>query len=246
MKDSNELKQRLIGSIKSMSKTVLRGLSVILFPVIVLLIILTASVYYICVFVDGKGAEDWSGTPYAANQYTNTSSISDDGTISSGYTAQEIWDKNKEEGGRASLYLDNADQLAKLMNAELVTQYIDTRENPDEEIDWEKVNKADSKNVQGIIKLKRADSDGNTSTMTYVDQETFEDYIDKYNSSGSESDKNAALSHFTLENSSLSSGTAGGGQAKEIEEGTTINIKSGLGSYIYGMAENYKYNIYSI
>ena len=33
MKDSNELKQRLIGSIKSMSKTVLRGLSVILFPV---------------------------------------------------------------------------------------------------------------------------------------------------------------------------------------------------------------------
>ena len=29
MKDSNELKQRLIGSIKSMSKTVLRGLSVI-------------------------------------------------------------------------------------------------------------------------------------------------------------------------------------------------------------------------
>ncbi len=230
MKDSNELKQRLIGSIKSMSKTVLRGLSVILFPVIVLLIILTASVYYIYVFVDGKGAEDWSGTPYAANQYTNTSSISDDGTISSGYTAQEIWDKNKEEGGRASLYLDNADQLAKLMNAELVTQYIDTRENPDEEIDWEKVNKADSKNVQGIIKLKRADSDGNTSTMTYVDQETFEDYIDKYNSSGSESDKNAALSHFTLENSSLSSGTAGGGQAKEIEEGTTINIKSGLGS----------------
>lgn len=230
MKDSNELKQRLIGSIKSMSKTVLRGLSVILFPVIVLLIILTASVYYIYVFVDGKGAEDWSGTPYAANQYTNTSSISDDGTISSGYTAQEIWDKNKEEGGRASLYLDNADQLAKLMNAELVTQYIDTRENPDEEIDWEKVNKADSKDVQGIIKLKRADSDGNTSTMTYVDQETFEDYIDKYNSSGSESDKNAALSHFTLENSSLSSGTAGGGQAKEIEEGTTINIKSGLGS----------------
>lgn len=230
MKDSNELKQRLIGSIKSISKTALRSLRVILFPVIVLLIILTASVYYIYVFVDGKGADDWSGTPYAANQYTNTSSISGDGTISSGYTAQEIWDKNKENKGRVNLYLDNAEQLAKLMNAELVTQYIDTRENPDEEIDWEKVNKADSKDVQGIIKLKRADSDGNTSTMTYVDQETFEDYIDKYNSSGSESDKNAALSHFTLENSSLSSGTAGGGQAKEIEEGTTINIKSGLGS----------------
>ena len=233
MKDGNELKQRLIGSIKSISKNVIRNVIRILLPIIMLLIIFVSSVYYIYVFVDGKGSDDWGGTPYAANQYTNTSSISGDGTISSGYTAQEIWDKNKEEGGRASLYLDNADQLAKLMNAELVTQYLDTRENPDEEIDWEKVNKADSKEVQGIIKLKRADSDGNTNTMTYVDQETFEEYIDKYNSSGSESDKKAALSHFTLENASLSSGASGsasGGQAKEIEEGTTINIKSGLGS----------------
>lgn len=52
-------------------------------------------------------------------------------------------------------YLEGPEDLLKLMNAELITNYPDTRENPDEEIDWETLNKnVDSNEVQGIIKFK--------------------------------------------------------------------------------------------
>ena len=91
------------------------------------------------------------------------------------------------------------------MNAEIVTNYPDTR--PEGEIDepldeefWDNLNKnVDSTETQGIIKLKRAMDDGTTQTMTYVTPETFNMYIENYNISGSEADKQTALKHFTIE-----------------------------------------------
>lgn len=77
------------------------------------------------------------------------------------------------------------------MNAEVVTQYPDLRKDPDKKIDWDKVLK-DSDSLQGIIKFKRAGTDNTKTTMTYVDQETFQGYIDEYNKTGSETAKQNA------------------------------------------------------
>ncbi len=58
----------------------------------------------------------------SAKKYTNDVTINDDGTVSTGITAQELWDDMIKKGYEVDKYLDNADELAYLMNAELVTQ----------------------------------------------------------------------------------------------------------------------------
>lgn len=168
--------------------------------------------------------------PYVVNDYSNNIDISNDGNIESKLSAQELWDKMKEENNTALRYLESPEQLKKLMNVELITKYLDTRSNPDEPIDWnsDKLSDINSKEIQGIVKLKRADSDGKISTLSYVDPGTFQSYIDEYNSTGSEDAKKNALKHFTLETSTINSST---GQAATITKGQTIELPSGLGQY---------------
>lgn len=177
-------------------------------------------------YKDGKK----SNTPYAVQQHVSNVNIGSSGKIESGMSAQELWDQMKKDGSRVNKYLKNPKELQRLINAQRVTDYLDTRENPDEEIDWDAINDdVDSKEVQGIVKLKRAQTDGSIATLTYVDPETFQSYIDNYNNSGSESDKQNALKHFTLEKGYKSSSSFGTGEA--ITAGTTITIPSGLGAY---------------
>lgn len=215
----NELKDKW----RRYSKKLLR---LIIVPFIVI-ILLAASLYKVKLD-DGTFEEgDWSNTQYAASQYMGNTSIESDGKMATNMTAQELWDKMMDEGSRVDLYLDGPEELLKLMNAQMVTQYLDTRENPDEEIDWNAITDINSNEVQGIIKLKRAQSDGSTITMTYVDPETFQTYIDNYNNSGAESDRNIALSHFTLERTTVANNS---GTATPIEAGETINVPSGLGA----------------
>ena len=221
MNDSGQFKKKLIFAAKTLLRTITILLNTTLLPVIIIVVILAGAVYFITIKDGIYKEEDWSNVPYAAAKNISSANIGENGKINSGYTAQEIWDKNIEEKGSVNLYLDNAEQLAKLMNAELVTQFLDTRENPDEPIDWDEMNKVDSKEVQGIIKLKRADSDGNIKTMTYVDPETFQDYIERYNKSGDESIKNEALSHFTIEQ----------GDDSDSEDSENIGIVQGTGKF---------------
>ena len=165
-----------------------------------IVIILFPAAWYVVKEDDGSFKEnDWSNAPFAASQYVQNVSIGSDGKLTTNMTAQELWDKLMSEGSRVNIYLDGPEELQKLMNAELITQYLDTRENPDEPIDWEAIADVNSNEVQGIIKLKRAQADGTTSTMTYVGPETFQTYIDNYNASGSDADRQEALSHFTIE-----------------------------------------------
>lgn len=226
---NNEIVKKIVQAAKKVAKALFRIVITIIMPIIIVFVVLAAAVYYIYVWVDGsENDDDWSNPEYAAGQYTSNVSINDDGTVSSNTTAQELWDKMEKANNRVSEYLSSPEELLKLMNAEMVTQYLDMRKNPDEPIDWSKANNTNDEKVQGIVKLIRADSDGNKSTMVYTDEETFQSYIDEYNSTGSETAKKNALSHFTLEKSSISSSQ--GTNAAPITAGTTINVPSGLGS----------------
>lgn len=62
-----------------------------------------------------------------------------------------------------SQYLDKPEELEKLLNAEIITQY-------------PKMAGDDSK-LDGIIQFERHKSDGTTSTLTYIDSETFSKYV---------------------------------------------------------------------
>ena len=71
----------------------------------------------------------------------------------------EIYNRLKEttDGQRMLNYLKGTDNekkeiLKNMVRAEMITQYPDTRSNPDEEIDWDKIFE-DPDAFQGIIKL---------------------------------------------------------------------------------------------
>ena len=190
---------------KHIFKKVFEKLIIILLIISIGIILVFGFIYYITNDDAAYKEDDWSSTPYASEEYVSNIQIDANGNIASSMTAQELWDKMIENGSRVDEYLDGPEDLLKLMNAEAITQFVDTRKNPDEEIDWDALNDVNSSKIQGIIKLKRAKEDGTISTLTYVDSETFQMYIDNYNETGSDEDKQKALSHFTLEKGYISS-----------------------------------------
>lgn len=198
---------------------------IILFICLVFVIIIIS--YYFITINDGMWKEgNKSNTPYTVDVYTSNVNIDAEGGISKNSTTQELWNQMLEDGCRVDEYLDGPEELQRLINAQLVTDYLDTRPNPDEAIDWETINNnIDSSEVQGIVKLKRANGDNLSTALIYTDSETFQTYIDNYNKSGLEEDKQKALSYFTLEK-----GYDSFGNGKSITAGTTIPIPSGLGS----------------
>ena len=171
-----KLKDRLKEVFRKMGKRLVISMSLSM----ILISVLAGAIYFLTL-EDAKRKEgDWSSTPYAASEYINGVAIEKDGTIKSEMTAEELWKKMQENKSNVKGYLKDAAELARLMRAELVTQYPDTRPNPDQPIDWEKVIEEEDK-IQGIIKFKRSLEDGEKLTMSYIDPDTFQGYIDEYN-----------------------------------------------------------------
>ncbi len=201
----NDKLQKIKQNLKNIVK---RAIKLVLPLVLIILLIISAAVYVVKKH-DGTYEEgNWANPQYAAGQYTGNTSIDSDGKISTNMSAQELWDKLMEEGSRVDLYLDGPEELLKLMNAEIVTNYPDLRPNPDDPIDWNAINRnINSTDVQGIIKFKRAQNDGATTTMSYVDSDTFYNWIEIYCTTGDETARQNALTHFTIEkNMTIGSG----------------------------------------
>lgn len=135
----DEMKQLLKNVTKKAFKVVKKAVLPILIPVlavVLIIVILAGSVYFITIDDGSYKEDDWSSPPYAAAVYSSSATVDSEGKITTGKTAQEIWDEMKKNNSRVDLYLDGPEQLSKLMNAEIVTKYPDTRSNPDEPIDW--------------------------------------------------------------------------------------------------------------
>lgn len=189
--------------IKRHIKRIIRALVVIVFTVV---LVFSSSVYWLTVDDGTYKEDDWSSTPYAAGQYKGGVSVNEDGTLKNNTKSEELWDKMVKNKSRVAEYLDGPEELARLMRAEIITQYPDTRPDPDKGIEWDKIID-DPDIMQGIIKFKRAYSDGNKETMIYASPQKFQSYIDEYNSTGSETAKNNALKHFTLKKAGSSTTT---------------------------------------
>ncbi len=142
--------------------------------------------------------DDKKNGPSAARNLINNTNIGQSGNIELGETIQETWDRLQIEGNDLTNYLDSAQELAKLITAASALDYPDTRENPDAPIDWNDID-VNSKDIQGIVKFKRALADGNTITMRYVSPSKFNQLVNNYLSSGSASDRDEALKYFTVE-----------------------------------------------
>ena len=168
------VKTTMTKALKKAGKAITKMVLPIVLIILIAVIIVSGLVYELT-RQDGSYKEgDMSNVPYASTKYTADVTIDENGKITTSMTAQELWDEMIKNNSRVDEYLDGPEDLLKLMNAEIITNYPDTRANPDEEIDWDTLNKnIDSNEVQGIIKFKRAKDDGSTVTMTYVDSQTF-------------------------------------------------------------------------
>ena len=151
----NELWSSIKNTVKNMFK-IKRNFIILIILIILLPLLLGAFVYYIDVDNGTNKADDPSSVGGAVTRNNGSANISlKDGNLSTTKTAQELWDELIKNGSDVNDYLKSPEELAKLMKAEIVTQYPDTRKNPDEKINWEELLKPDSKELNGIIKLNR-------------------------------------------------------------------------------------------
>ena len=222
--------------------------TLIIVAIIIVILLLLVATSYVLKIIDGtEDSDDDSNVPASVSSYTSSTSVNDEGELTVDSTVQELWDELVEEDSRVSEYLDSAEELAKLINAELITQNVDTRSDPDEEIDWDEVieemtgessEDEDSEeesedtesientdedtvtNIQGIIKFKRVTSDNTDGeTMSYVDYDTFYGWIDEYES-GETGVLDDLLTHFTLETTTTTSSSSSSSSSSSDETDT--------------------------
>lgn len=209
---NNKGSKKIIGFIMKIMRPYL-----IVGVIIILVLGLLAGLFHF--FTNRNGIEnpdDKKNGPAAARNLINNTNIGENGNIELGETIQETWDKLKKQGNAITTYLNSAQELAKLITAASALDYPDTRENPDAPIDWNDID-INSKDVQGIVKFKRALSDGNTITMKYVSPSKFNKLVNNYLSSGSEKDRNEALKYFTVERTAApNSSEMGDSRVKEL------------------------------
>ena len=220
---------------KIAKKTIMKALMPIIIKVLVIvtiIVILVGGFSYVLDILEGVINEaNPANVPGQASKYRSKVSIGSDGKITAGRTAQEVWDELKKNDSGVENYLKNPEELAKLMNAELITSFPDTRSDVSKPIDWSKVDLANGE-LQGVVKFKRADRNGNISYMTYVDPDTYYGWIEQYNDAGDSSVSNKIQSHFTLEEQpDVSTSVYGNVEAETITAGQSINVPPGLGTF---------------
>ena len=194
------------GMLKKAITIRLKTILIIIGIILVGIILMGASTYFLNIDDGVMNSDDTKNAPAAVYKYTNNLHLSDNEKMQLNKSPKEFWEELNKSGNRITAYLNSAEELSKLMRAQLALGYLDLRNESeiDKDLDWNEINSnIDSTEVQGVVKLKRALSNGKTITMTYVNEEKFQSYIDAYNNASNDSDrekaKNNALKHFTLE-----------------------------------------------
>lgn len=198
--------------VKSLLKSKIVKIAILL--IFILAVLLPSFVYYITID-DGTYKEgDWESTPYVASTYTQNVNVGNDG-ITSDTTAQELWDKMIDEGCNVQDYLDTPEELEKLMNAEIITQY-------------PKIG-AENAKLDGIIEFERHQTDGTSLMLKYIDIETFNKYKEEKNTS--------IIEYFTVdENGNVLIGIVN----QTTEELTSNDSEMILSDYTTNMSESNK------
>lgn len=132
---ANETEKKEQGTnkiINKIAKRQLKKLLIITLIIILCVLLISGATYIVMKWIAEKISKE-------ALKYTQSVSISESGGISTEVSAEELWKNMKEQGLEIDKYLDGPSDLAKLLNAELVTQLPDMRPNVDKPIDWDSI-----------------------------------------------------------------------------------------------------------
>ena len=175
----NEIWNNIKKIIKSLFK-IKRKLILLIIIIIVFFILLGLFDYYLDIDNGKNKTSDPANVAGAVMKNNSTAKLSlEEGKFSTTKTAQEVWDELIKNESDLNKYLKGPEELAKLIKAEVVTQYPDIRKNPDEPINWSEELKTDSNDISGIVKLNRTISgekiDISEEEMKTLDKE-YEEY----------------------------------------------------------------------
>lgn len=138
---------------KVLKKLISVKIAIAIVAILLIIIIITGSTYVIMKWIAEK-------VPQVASKYTSSISIANDGTVSSSMSSRQVWNEMTRAGYEIENYLDGPDDLERLLNAELVTQIPDMREDVTKEIDWEAL-RAVNKEKQSKIDSSKSDRELN-------------------------------------------------------------------------------------
>ena len=209
--------------------------------VLIFLILLAAAIYFITLDDGTYKDEDMSSTPYAASTYTSSMKFTENGIIfvykhkdettdqeveeekTSSEMAQILWDEMIKAGSKVENYLSSVEELEKLMNAEIITQY-------------PKIQGLSENKLNGTIEFERHKSDGTSYMLEYVNAETFNNYITSQDTTNS-------LKYFTLDESG---NVLIGIVDKTTEEISTNDSDADISNYSEEMTEPGKVEKYMV
>lgn len=174
----DKLKSFFNKKLQKLLKAKLMKYKLIVLIVIVIIVILLASFVYFITLDDGTYKEgDISNTVYVAEIYKKDVRFTENGIKffykneetgqeeekTSKEMAEMMWDSMWKLGSNIEHYLDKYEELEKLINAELITQYPKIT---NKEVD-----------LNGTIEFERHKTDGTSCMLQYVNPETFNNYL---------------------------------------------------------------------
>ena len=181
----DSIKKILKAFVKGIFKSKIIRLFIPLF--LMFIVLLSASVYFITLD-DAKYKEgDMSSTSYAASTYVKNIKFTEEGIVflykhtdettgqeveeekTSSEMAQIIWNEMLKARSKVENYLDSVEDLEKLMNAEIITQY-------------PKLDTVKTGYLNGTIEFERHKTNGDGTTPTklkYIDLKKFNEKIEK-------------------------------------------------------------------
>lgn len=244
--------RKMLKVVKRMLKHAVMATAPIWGTILIILLILAALTYENTMQEGTKQEGSWQSTPYVATQYSANIEIKEDGTIVSEITPKELWDEMIKRDNTIDSYLDKPEEFAKLLHAELVTSFPDTRPDPSEEINWEEILDPKSDKIQGIIKFKRERNNQEPIDLVYVDDGTFMDWVEQYNLTQDEAIREKLLTHFTIGSTTVNTQNSNQNVSLNYQEGdvwTDISeaiVRSALTtpSRGSGLCQSWVYHVY--
>lgn len=181
-KDKNLLKEVIKGRMRKV---------IIIIAIVIIVISIFSAGHENSKVKDGilpTSEEDEGYSENCPAEYYKSIYITEQGTLIAEKSVKEMWDNDEKASSDKRIgynkYLSNADALAYLLNAQIVTQY-------------PYIDSASGTDLNGTVRFYRNES---KQPMAYLSQEALQKYVDDYNNKGDTDSLAKALDSFSINN----------------------------------------------
>ena len=181
-KDKNLLKEVIKGRMRKV---------IIIIAIVIIVISIFSAAHENSKVEDGilpTSEEDEGYSENCPAEYYKSIYITEQGTLIAEKSVKEMWDNDEKASSDKRIgynkYLSNADALAYLLNAQIVTQY-------------PYIDSASGTDLNGTVRFYRNES---KQPMAYLSQEALQKYVDDYNNKSDTDSLAKALDSFSINN----------------------------------------------